>query len=292
MKVIGIFHNADLDGYCSGAIIKKKHPEAKMIGWDYGMPIPEIEPGSKVIMADISFHMDIMNNIGLESEFTWIDHHKSAIEAYNNYYDNSDPTFKAVTNTTMAACELTWKELFKGERYPETVRLLGAYDSWRDNTEDYWENDVLPFQYGMRLFCNSLKSFPSVLIDEDNDDTNYFREVFIRDTKNDGKLIINYQKQQNEYQCRTAAFEIDFKGYKVIAINGGRLNSLAFESVYDESKHDLMMPFQYKNGKWSVSIYSTKEDIDCSEIAKSMGGGGHKGAAGFQTENIYSIIKV
>ena len=30
-----------------------------------------------------------------------------------------------------------------------------------------------------------------------------------------------------------------------------------------------------------VSLYSTREDVDCGAIAKSLGGGGHKGAAGF-----------
>lgn len=31
----------------------------------------------------------------------------------------------------------------------------------------------------------------------------------------------------------------------------------------------------------SVSLYSTRADVDCSEVAKVFGGGGHKGAAGF-----------
>jgi nanoRNase/pAp phosphatase (c-di-AMP/oligoRNAs hydrolase) len=37
---------------------------------------------------------------------------------------------------------------------------------------------------------------------------------------------------------------------------------------------------------WNVSLYSTKPEIDCGEIAKSFGGGGHKGAAGFQGKEL------
>ena len=47
-----------------------------------------------------------------------------------------------------------------------------------------------------------------------------------------------------------------------------------------------MMPFVFDGSKWTVSIYSTNKNIDCSELAKKYGGGGHKGAAGFQCENL------
>jgi nanoRNase/pAp phosphatase (c-di-AMP/oligoRNAs hydrolase) len=43
-----------------------------------------------------------------------------------------------------------------------------------------------------------------------------------------------------------------------------------------------MVPFaKMANGKWKVSLYSTKPEIDCGAIAKTFGGGGHYSAAGF-----------
>jgi nanoRNase/pAp phosphatase (c-di-AMP/oligoRNAs hydrolase) len=43
-------------------------------------------------------------------------------------------------------------------------------------------------------------------------------------------------------------------------------------------------------GMGTVSLYSTKPEIDCGEIARTFGGGGHKGAAGFQcTELPFAI---
>ena len=71
MKVIGIYHSKDLDGFCSGAIIKKKYPEAEMIGYDYGQDTDEIiekvrsyKTDVKVIMADVSFPMMDMFMLG------------------------------------------------------------------------------------------------------------------------------------------------------------------------------------------------------------------------------------
>lgn len=38
--------------------------------------------------------------------------------------------------------------------------------------------------------------------------------------------------------------------------------------------------------KWHVSLYNDNGEVDCSKIAKTYGGGGHKGAAGFLTSDI------
>ena len=51
--------------------------------------------------------------------------------------------------------------------------------------------------------------------------------------------------------------------------------------------YDLMITFVRRKDKlWNVSLYSTKEDVDCGAICKSFGGGGHKGAAGFQVKEL------
>ena len=50
------FHSVDLDGHCSGAIVKKAYPECEMIGINYGDSFPwgVIGPGEKVVMVDFS----------------------------------------------------------------------------------------------------------------------------------------------------------------------------------------------------------------------------------------------
>jgi nanoRNase/pAp phosphatase (c-di-AMP/oligoRNAs hydrolase) len=51
-----------------------------------------------------------------------------------------------------------------------------------------------------------------------------------------------------------------------------------------------MMPFQFNGKLWTVSLYTTKEHIDVSQIAKKRGGGGHKQAAGFQVQKIEDLL--
>jgi nanoRNase/pAp phosphatase (c-di-AMP/oligoRNAs hydrolase) len=46
-----------------------------------------------------------------------------------------------------------------------------------------------------------------------------------------------------------------------------------------------MMPFCFDGKQWTYSMYTLK-DINVSEIAKKYGGGGHKKAAGFQSDKL------
>jgi oligoribonuclease NrnB/cAMP/cGMP phosphodiesterase (DHH superfamily) len=288
MKTIGIYHSKDLDGFTSGAIIKLKYPDAKMIGYDYGMeftPKEIITEPTRVIISDVSFPMEKMVEIAELSMFntTWIDHHISAINDYSNFKQkNKNIDFvNPVLDTNFAACELTWNHIFNGNKMPLAVKLLGEYDSWRNSDKDRWDNEILPFQFGMRIHCNSLDTFPTDLL---------FNNSLVKNIINEGKLILKYQKQINEVQCKTSAFDSKFEGLNAICLNNGGFNSDVFNSVYDESKHDIMIPFQFNGKMWKLSLYTTKDNVDCSQIAKKYGGGGHKKASGFSLSDIKTIF--
>ena len=112
-----------------------------------------------------------------------------------------------------------------------------------------------------------------------------------------------------EFAFETWIHDPDRGDSLAIAVNLGHTNSKVFDSVWrkgcgcgqsrftamiDENgrcrvcemlvePYDLMIAFCRRKDKlWNVSLYSTKTDVDCGAIAKSFGGGGHKGAAGFQ----------
>jgi|SRR6476660_5459534 len=279
--MIIVYHSRDLDGYTSGAILKKKFPEAQLIGYDYGQPLPALLPGEDIILVDVSFSIDDMFRIAAESKlFTWIDHHISAMTEFYKRKTEAPPQLAVVLYDGLAACELAWNWAFPDKEMPYTVQLLGMYDTWRNKDPHLWNEQILPFQYGMRTMCHSPESFPTSLFS--------VNDAFeIEDLIQLGKTILSYQDEQNTIAAK-GAFEFSWKGYRVIALNGGGFNSNAFKSVYDPEKHDLMMPFKYNGKFWTFSLY-TEKDIDCSELAKSMGGGGHKKAAGFQIESVISL---
>ena len=106
----------------------------------------------------------------------------------------------------------------------------------------------------------------------------------------DGELLLNYIRQDNEKYCRAAAFETRLDGLLCIAINKMLTNSQLFDSVWDPEEYDAMLTFGHRQGAWTVSLYSTREDVDCSSVCKARGGGGHKGAAGFQCQELPFIL--
>lgn len=279
--MICFYHSRDLDGYTGGFIVKQRYPEAILIGYDYGKPFPwdKIPKGEPVIMIDVSLSMTDMLKLAMHStKFTWIDHHISAIKEFEAT-SWPTPEMTAVLQDGISACEGGWNYLFPDKSMPEAIKLLGEYDTWRNKDKDRWENRILPFQFGMRMLCNSPETFPtSVIYHEDALDN-------IEEIITNGRTILDYQAQVNERACHSS-FEFNFEGLRAICLNGGGFNSDVFKSVYDPEKHDIMMPFQFNGKFWTVSLYTTHDHIDCSMIAKSKGGGGHKKAAGFQTNDL------
>lgn len=289
--MICIYHNKDLDGYCSGAIVKLKYPDAVLFGYDYGKPFPFDDfIGHEVIMIDVSLPMPDMLRLGVTCRhLTWIDHHISAINDFNKIHAG-EPGLESilpVLENGISACEGGWKYLFPNEQMPTAVKLLGEYDTWRNGDKDRWDNAIMPFQYGMRMFCSSPETFPQELLR----DYEPITDNPVYKIMHEGKLILSYQKTQNERACKSS-FEIEFEGLKAICLNNGGANSQVFESVYDEGKHDVMIPFVFTGKHWTFSLYTTKKDVDCSVIAKSKGGGGHKQAAGFQLKELPEEFKI
>ncbi len=270
------YHSSDLDGHCSGAIVKHKYPDCEMIGINYGEEFPweTIQFSESVFMVDFSLQpFSEMQRLNSRCRLTWIDHHKTAIEEELK----SSQVIEGIREEGKAGCELAWEFLFPDEEMPVAVRLLGRYDVW-DHSNKY----VLPFQYGMRQAVTKPDAWGNVWGKLLSDDHGMFDDIY-----HTGLVIHEYQAQQNEKYAKSAAFETTLDGLNLIAVNAMLTNSKIFDSVYDPVRHDAMCCFGWRKGRWTVSLYSANPDqVDVSRIAKTRGGGGHPGAAGFQCDEL------
>lgn len=291
-KTVGIYHSRDLDGKCCGAIMKMKYPDIELIGYDYGeddSSIFEVCDGADlVIMADVCLDsMDRMYELSkICKRFIWIDHHKSQIDASIGYDANAD-NWEAFLKEGVAACELCWEYFYPLEKLPASVFLLGKYDTWRKEFErGYSWDEVMDFQYGMRASArNSVEGVISVLSDTEQVGAGRIWEIM-----KDGAMILDYQDQVNRINAKYA-HEATLFGLRAICLNTQSANSQSFTHCYDPERHDLMVCYRWKGMIWEVSLYSTKEEVDCSVLAKSKGGGGHKAAAGFQVNSVVGFLK-
>lgn len=267
------YHKSDLDGHCSGAIVKKKYPECAMIGVDYNdtLDLDNIVSGERVFVVDFSFSVEEMAALDTKAQLFWIDHHKSALEKMADY----PREISGKREIGKAGCELTWEYLYldsEGGLLPAAVWLLGRYDVWKHDEDER----ILPFQYGMRRH-------------EDTSPESHIWERYlsgfgvneITATLTAGEVILSYINNDNAKYAEVMAYEAEFEGQRAIVINKANANSQLFDSVYDPEMHDIMIVFGVKPGEYKYSLYSVKDDVDVSEIAEEYGGGGHAGAAGF-----------
>jgi oligoribonuclease NrnB/cAMP/cGMP phosphodiesterase (DHH superfamily) len=267
------FYHNDLDGHCSAAIIAKFYKEYGLpfkdqdffeTSYDRDFPFDKIKNGEKVYIVDYSLRDNNewkqLNQI--TSDIVWIDHHISALEKFGHL------DLSGIRKDGIAACELVWEYFFKNRSTPFSVKLLGDYDVWTFKYKDK-----------TNLFQNAMRSYETLPTNDiwkdllNSDDVDFYLK--------EGESISRYMKKQYEETVKNKGFEIDFEGKKAIACNASERGSQLFDSVYDESKHDIMIPFAFNGKKWTFSLYSTKDNVDCSKIAAKFGGGGHKKAAGF-----------
>jgi len=274
------FYHTDMDGKCSAAIVRKFYtpsfkPEYQKyipINYKDDFPFGNIIRNELVIIVDFSLQKDgdFEKLLGITKNVIWIDHHKSAIKKHKHIsklvkgIQREDP---------IAGCGLTWKYFFSDHTsVPKVVALLGDYDTW---TFQYGD-DSKYFQLGCKVEDTHPKSDTwGEWLSSDFDPNRVIEN---------GKMIDVYEIRSNESYVNGWGFFADFEGYKAICCNLGNTGSRLFESV--TVPYDLMLAFIWDGNQWTVSIYTEDGDIDCSKLAEKYGGGGHPGAAGFQTKKI------
>jgi oligoribonuclease NrnB/cAMP/cGMP phosphodiesterase (DHH superfamily) len=289
-KAIIVYHD-DQDGWLSGYIAKKKLKEKgvsdiELLCAQYGdkklKDLPELVKGKLVIIVDFSIQpVDEFIKVVENSEHTiWIDHHISAITTFKER-QNDFPTEKMTYKLEVGrgACELTWEFFYGDKETPEFVKSVSRYDVWR------WSDKDLYVAFFMRHFSDRFRQLEDSIFEKMLTDESQLQYAIRQ-----GEFVFNVWLKQQQETLKTIGFEtiISFNGkrYRAFCVNGKGFNSLPFERSEELKDYDLWVSFFYtgNNDTWTISLYSKK--VDVSEIAKSMGGGGHKGAAGFQCSTL------
>ena len=276
--MICFYHGSDLDGHCSGAIVKMKYPECELVPVDYGVGFPWNKVKDEdIIMVD--FCLQPFDDMFLLKEkansLIWIDHHQDKIKQYKKQYLRID----GLRINGIAGCELTYQYFYNTFDLPTFVSLLGRYDVWDHDADPR----VMPFQLGMSRY-NTLP-----------DNQEFWLSLFdyekVMRIVEDGSIILEYRDKENEKYVKACAFETELEGHRCLAVNKMLTNSQIFDSIWDNAKYDFMVTFGWWNGAWTVSIYTDKEGYDGSKISKKYGGGGHKQASGFQCKELPFKLK-
>lgn len=321
MKNIAIiYHDADFDGKLSNEVcryfLEREHPNASVhsYGWDYGRPVPvplhtwfdpqlgdqfsnEWSLYDAVYIVDLSVD-ELMARPELRDKIVWIDHHKSAIEKWDNrtgpISGNPVPNFQGIRIDGVAACRLCWayftwdkrqehlppltKAVFVDREInePRLIRLAGEYDIW-----DHRDPDAKVLQFGLRALSET--DFGRLV---DNQFVGEPTGVKLDDVITQGRAIKSYCDKQNDEYSVAYSHTIMFQGLTFCALNIGQRGNSDLLKGGIKPEHDACFAWRYtgNDNMVMVSLYhiAGKEHHDLSKIAVKYGGGGHKGACGFR----------
>lgn len=268
MNTLCLHHN-DADGRACGAIVRRAlGVEVTLYEMDYGdsIPLDLIVVADHILILDFSLPKNEMGKLAAYHQFTWIDHHKSALDEMDGTADG----WAGVRDTSEAACVLTWRYFFPDQPVPKAVTLIGDRDIWRWAEQDTGAFNEGLYQHYTRPNNDDLWN---LLLDDDPEELARMIEL--------GGTIRDARLREIRGAAARYGFTATFEGYRTLVINrrgsgdlGAHIRTMGYEIGYcyvDKVSEGQLMTY--------VSLYS--DTVDVSQIAQKFGGGGHAGAAGF-----------
>lgn len=279
------FYHNDIDGKCAGAMVARKtgnYNKDNYIMYDYSKPIPTelIEDGETVYFVDLSFSVNSVDKLKeiieeKHCDLIWCDHHDSSMEILKTYpqYEN----IKGIRKTGISGAALTYMYLFDCdyEKTPAFIKLVSDFDCWKFEMEH-----TLEFKYALE--STNYDALDIVWNQLMKDDATILKSMLCEMFRK-GKAIEKYVEKEYEQYRQKYAYESRIDGIKCLVVNRS-CNSLIFGDLIND--YPIVAIWAFDGEKYKYSIYSNKNDVNCSKIAERYGGGGHKGASGFTSNKM------
>jgi oligoribonuclease NrnB/cAMP/cGMP phosphodiesterase (DHH superfamily) len=266
---ICLYHD-DPDGCCAAAIVRRALGEALILhALEIGDAFPweSIEEQAQVVLVDYSLPLEDMRRLKEGHHLVWIDHHKTALSRLGEAMAD----VPGERSLDAAACVLTWRTFFSGDPVPRAVTLIGDRDIWemvypetRAFSEGLFQERIEPSND--RLW--------GPLLDGD--------EERVKQLTERGRVLYDARLRSIKDVVSHYGFETSFEGHRTMVVNhrgNGDMGEYIRKAGYELAYCYVEV---VRNGLLQTVVTLYSDQIDVSEIARKFGGGGHRGAAGFQ----------
>ena len=271
-KVICIYHKNCTDGTTAAAVLLKKFPDCELIPLEHGYSEEDFEAilsivdkDTTVYIVDFSLRKEHLEKlIEKAKEVILIDHHigvKDILENLSKKYKN----FHYVFDNNRSGASLTWIYFFGEKNIPQLIKLVEDKDIW---TWKYADKTKYANTY-LFLFTNKPHELLK-LLDEP-----------IESILEKGKILSEYTDYLINYFIeRAKEVYIKIDEHKVRAFNTGLFQSEIGNILCEKYKEPIAL-FNI-NGDIVKFSFRSCDYVSPSalELAKTLGGGGHKNAAG------------
>lgn len=277
-----LYHKNCSDGHAAAAIADKfLNPPADGSAPTVFMALPpNPDPvecaGMNVLVLDLSFSKEnMLKMMASAASILVIDHHKTAVEELKDIPDEN----KMFDNSKCGAV-LTWDYFYNNvDGYPLFLQYVQSRDIWTQDlpyTNEVWEL-THPHRDGFADFQNYIFG-PRAVMDQIIDEAKAIKAY-----KDDNiKHIV-------ESKVTLLTIEMDGALYIVGYFNTPLYISEAGNEIlkrYSFVDFACNVQFDFGHEETYMSLRSDDQRADVSAIAKRLGGGGHRNAAGLKLSGI------
>lgn len=308
-KVYVLYHAHCYDGFTAAWIARKYFLEQginedfiECRACSYYQKLEFLNPKSHVYILDFSFDFKTLLLLALKhDQVVLLDHHKSAerkiVTAYKDYIEGNvalservkEERKDIVSDTKIltflpeafnlgisfdmerSGAKMAWDHFFGGEA-PTLVKCVEDRDLWRFK---------IPYTKTAMAYIGSLP-----MTFEQWDTLQHEVDYNVEQIIKSGQCILNKEKKQVESVCEQA-YRSNLLGRTVAVVNSGPYLSSEIGNMLCEMYYiDYSIVYWEKpNGIYRYSLRSTETTgCDVSDVALTWDGGGHKYAAGFESQ--------
>lgn len=266
-KIYVLYHASCTDGTgAKYAAWKRLGDAAEYIPVQYGKPVPNMEPNSRVFIVDFSYPIDVINGLlSVHAEVMILDHHKTAEEALRGCKC-------AHFDMAKSGAVLAWEYFHPGVPVPNLLLNIQDRDLWK-----FKLNFSKEVHEGLQLFEGDMEKWWAAAETEES----YWKVVESGQT-----LMLRKDMVVKSSLKKTKV--VDFQGLRAGVINATDYASEIGNAIVldPDLKADLAIIYCITKEDYVVLSFRSDQDkdVDVSKLAAKYGGGGHKAASGARIE--------
>lgn len=269
-----IYHANCPDGFGSAFAVWHGFGETDEILYcpaQYGMVPPDVS-GKNVLICDFSYPLDILQQMILTAnKLLIIDHHKTSQKDLETLSDK----YK-IFDMNHSGAYLVWKYMFPSIEVPNLILYIEDRDLWRKQLP-YTEE----FTAGLSNIAKTFENFEKLL-----------KPIEFAELIGMGRTILAYDNKQMDNIIRNGICRPTLIAGKIY--NVAYLNSVVYRSdlgnrllsVFPECDFSCIYVYGDSTCETWISLRSSDDKTDVSEIAKLYGGGGHRNASGITLKGL------
>lgn len=301
MRPLVIYHADCTDGYGAAfAAWLKLGDEAEYLPMGYS---DKLDPSKvqyedrDIYILDFSFPREIMNNLFDNARrVVWLDHHKSAFEMWceteREWYESDDGAI--VLNNSKSGAYLAWEYFHPDTEVPMLIQHIDDYDRWQfklDGTKAFnkalWSYAPWNFKDWQTRYVNKNELWSGAM--QGSDLTSYYEQgaAILRAHEQNVQSVVKQARKcripHNTIESDTGAKIFDPKTGLAANCPPFLTSDVGHELANQSGTFGLCWTLS-QTGLTAKCSLRSNGDYDVSAIARAFGGGGHRNAAGFETD--------